>query len=49
MSVISKQGCVNLARHHSREMVRALKSNQWSVVLHSRLMRDGYMADARSR
>lgn len=47
MTGISKQGCVKLARHHGRELVRARKSNRWGMVLHARLMRDSYMADAR--
>lgn len=46
---ISKQGCLKLARYHSRELVRARKSNQWGIVMHSRLMRDSYIHEARAR
>lgn len=46
---ISRQGCVKLARYYGRELVRARRINQWGMVLHSRLMRDSYMADARAQ
>lgn len=47
MTGISKQGCLTLARYNNREMVRARKRGDWSMVLHSRLVRDSYMASAR--
>ena len=49
MTGVSKQGCVYHARYHNRELVRARKGCQWSLVLQNRISRDGWMAEARAK
>lgn len=49
MTGVSKQGCVHHARYQNRELVRALKSRQWSLVLHFRISRNDWMAEARAK
>ena len=49
MTGVSKQGCVHHARYQNRELVRARKSGQWSLVLHCRISRDDWMAEARAK
>lgn len=49
MTGVSKQGCVRHARYQNQELVRARKTRQWSLVLHCRISRDDWMAEARTK